>query len=485
VSLSDVGSERAILSAIFQHGEDALIDINDIISSKTFTIDSNQLLYTCLVEALQTNKSIDLTAVITTAERLKIADRIINSKQDREFIRSLLNFPIKLENVRGYARRLAKLELARKAQRKHKEAHDNLEGISGNESVDQILAISENAIFDLIQEINQSKEGQPQLISEDSDEILQDLIDNPVNMAGLPTPWPIYNTMIGGGLRRGGVNLIASRPGIGKSNLGKELALHFSLGFSTSIPTLILDTEMQKNDQLFRSLASLSDTEINLIETGRFGQDEETKKRVFEANEKLKNTKIFHEDVSGKLFEEILSIIRRWIVKEVKYDENGNTNDCLIIYDYFKLMSPDSMKDMQEYQALGFQISRLSDFSKEYNFPCMAFVQLNRDGNTKETNDILAQSDRLLWLAHSVAIFKPLTAVEEMNNNANRKMIILKARFGCGATQMEYGKDYINMRFEGNKGKIEELNLKSQEDINRTINEQGFAEDSNKQEKDN
>lgn len=473
MTLQDIGSERAVLAGIYQYGNDALIDVADLISSDTFTIESNQILFSCLEQALKDNKSIDLTAVITTAERMGLSERIIKDKTDVGYIRSLLNFPIKLENVRGYAKRLAKLEFARMAQAKHKEAHDELGRLKGSESIDEILAISENAIFDLIQDINKGKEDSPQLIADDSDELLQHLIDNPSDMAGLPTPWPCYNGVIGGGLRNGGVNLIAARPGVGKSNLGKELALHFAN--ILNMPVIILDTEMQKNDFLFRSLASMSNIPTEDIETGQFGQDEETKQKVLDTNQQLKQLKIHYKNIAGKAFEEVLSIIRRWVVKDVGYDENGNTNDCLVIYDYFKLMTPDSLENMQEYQAMGFQISRLSDFCKEYNFPCMAFVQVNRDGIRRETSDIISQSDRLLWLCHSAAVFKPKLAEERLDgDNSNRKLIILKSRFGPGMPDTD---NYINMIFEGEIAKITERGF--QEDMNRIlqIEDEGFEND--------
>lgn len=813
----DVGSEKAVLAGIYQYGNDALIDVSDIISSNSFSVEANQILYTCLEQALQDNQSIDLTAVMTTADRMGLTNRVFKDKNDIGYIRALFNFPIKLENVRGYAKRLAKLEFARKAQARHKEAHDELGRVKGSESIDEILAISEGTIFDLIQEINQGKDDQPQQIAENSDELLQHLIDNPCDMAGFPTPWPCYNTIIGGGLRKGGVNLIAARPKQGKmqptysgvvtpngwktmgdlkvgdyvctpfstnskithiidngtqpvyriyfshkeepngdyidcglehlfkvkhrrkkeyeilslkqilnfgnkklyeedyhrpkwfiplsepvqfekqdvdldpyimglllgdgsfrdcislttidkelkdalenyidnnywlrksgkmsyvitrgqtggksnkyrdiirkyglwnktshtkfipkqylyntiknrwkllqglmdtdgsangsnaaeystvskdlaigveelvhslgglchtrirttkcngkkfksyrlhikfndnskcfklkrkidncrkrqkpelkrsikdveylgnyhckcikieddrglyltdnytvthnSSCGKEVALHFTM--ELNVPVLFLDTEMVKNDHLFRSIASLSEVSLNDIETGKFGANETIKQKVLDANKQLKQIRFHHKVVAGKPFEEILSIIRRWIMKEVGYDDNGNVNNCLIIYDYFKLMNPDSLENMQEYQALGFQISRLSDFCKEYDFPCLAFVQVNRDGIKKETSDILAQSDRLLWLCHSASVFKTKEPEERMDDDSNRKMIVLETRFGPGMPDKD---NYINMQFDGEFSKITERGFQK-DNHELQIKQEGFEND--------
>ena len=49
--LCDVSSERAVLGGIIRYGENAYLDIADIIQEKTFTVDSNQIIYRCIALA--------------------------------------------------------------------------------------------------------------------------------------------------------------------------------------------------------------------------------------------------------------------------------------------------------------------------------------------------------------------------------------------------------------------------------------------------
>ena len=78
-----------------------------------------------------------------------------------------------------------------------------------------------------------------------------------------------------------------------------------------------------------------------------------------------------------------------------------------IWYEYLKLMSSSGItNNIQEYQALGFQITNLHNLAVKYDFPCLSFVQLNRDGITKESTDAVSGSDRLIWLCTSFSIFK-------------------------------------------------------------------------------
>jgi len=192
----------------------------------------------------------------------------------------------------------------------------------------------------------------------------------------------------------------------------------------------------------------------------------------------LKTLPFYHKSIAGKNFNEVLSIIRRWIVQEVGYS-GGRTKDCLIVYDYFKIMDQVELQDLQEYQAIGFQISRLTDFCKEYDFPCLAFVQVNRDGITKETSDIISQSDRLLWLCHSCTLLKRKSQEELLldgKQNGNMKLKTIECRFGPGM-EME---DYINLETSNGTFQVKELGTKLESEKNKAKNENGFdTEDMN------
>jgi len=451
IVLQDAAAERAILSSFIQHGKDAYYSVSDIIDISCFVDINNQFIYKCLSHILESDKTVDVPTILSSANDIGILEQINNTEQ-MTFIRSLFNMPVKKENARKHAIKIKKLQIGRLAQEKHRDAYSCLSEIDGTETIDEILSISEKPLLELSFSLNSHQEDRPIQIAEGGKELLEQLISNPVTNIGIPTPFPRYNKVIGGGLRNGGVNLIAARPKQGKTTIGKEVALH--VGGKLKIPTLFLDTEMVKDDQYFRSLASISKVPINRIETGQFGQNEIEKSRVFKADELLQSMFYKHKAIAGKSFDEIIAIIRRWILQDVGYNADGAVKPCLVIYDYFKIMNEDSMRGMEEYQALGFQISKLSDFCKLYQFPVLAFVQVNRDGVTKETSDIISGSDRLLWLCHSLSVWKRKTKeeIENDSENGNMKLIPLEARFG---SSLDEG-DYIHFTMDGEKSMLSE-----------------------------
>ena len=164
----------------------------------------------------------------------------------------------------------------------------------------------------------------------------------------------------------------------------------------------------------------------------------------------------------GENTESILNVIKRWVLQEVGVDENGRTNECLVVYDYLKLMSSTSItNNIQEYQALGFQITNLHNLAVKYDFACLAFVQLNRDGITKESTDAVSGSDRLIWLCTSFSIFKEKSAEEVAEDGpraGNRKLVPIVSRHGPG---MQDG-NYINLQMSGQHALLSELRTRDE-----------------------
>lgn len=462
----DTAAERAVLAGLCQHGSSALVDINDLIDIDSFSSDSNKIIYKCLTSALEKSDSIDIPLILSSATEFGLYEHI-TQKTEMDYIKSLFNFSVKLENVRKLAGKVKKLEIAKNIQSKLRTAYEDIGKVTGNESIDHILEIAESPIFDLSLELNKNDNARPQKIFENIEEYLDHLTENPIEMLGLSTGFAVYDDIIGGG-QRPGVNLIAARPANGKSSFAKQVALHMA---KKDRPTLVLDTEMNIEDQIHRSLATLTDVDTRFIETGKFGQMTD-RNQVYKTAKENKDIPFYYKNIAGKPFDEVISIIRRWLKLEVGEDENGNLNPCFIIYDYFKLMSAADLGNLAEYQALGFQISKLCDFCNLNKLPCLAFVQANRNALTKEDTDIISQSDRLLWLAGSVMYLRRKTAEEIAQDGpdaGNSVLITLKTRYGPGLPD----NDYINLYFDGKTSKFTEIGTKS-EILRRRENDTGF-----------
>ena len=815
--LCDPSAERAVLAGICNYGEDAYLDIADIIQDTTFTIDSNTIIYKCLkiICEREHKPSIDIATIFSTAEELGLA-HILTKKEEVQHLKAVMDFPVVLENVRKFAAKIRKLEIARLLRKQLELAQDKILDVNGNEPVGSILSIAEDTIFNFTSLLNDS-DNNPSSFGQNLDEYIQNLELNKIDQVGIPTGFPVYDQAIGGGLRKGTVNIIAARPKaqpltakiltpsgwklmrdievgdivvspgssqgttrvigiypqgikdayeftfsdgaktiackehywqikhrrwdnykvlsfdeiqenslnkslfesngrpkwqipltkettmnsvdhyidpyvmgcllgdgcvtqntimfstsdqeiidninlrlkdgfkfkkikgdnydwrlntnykinklreeliklnlfgknsytkfipqeyrytsisdrieilqglfdtdgcvdnsniieyttaskqladgvkdivlslgglctithknliykeknklyyrlfvkfnnissyfklfrkknscnprskpdlkrgllevryIGKlemqcikvdnpdglyvtddyivtHNTGKTL-LSDNIGFNVAqlgIPTLNMDTEMNKEDHIHRTLAMMSEIEINSIETGKFAESPDKKNKILQAVDKLKSLRMFHKSIAGKPFEDQLAIMRRWLVKEVGLNDDGTAKDCVIFYDYLKLMDSAGMsQDLKEYQVLGFMMTSLHNFAVRYKVPIVAFIQLNRDGITKESTDAASGSDRIIWLCSNFSIFKrktPEEIAEDGPENGNRKLVPLISRHGGGLDD----NDYINCYMKGWCAKITEGRTRLEIINNKGNKKDGFIVD--------
>lgn len=475
--LCDPSAERAVLAGICSYGDTAYLEVADIINESSFTIDSNQIIYKCLKHLCDNNSKIDVASIYSTANELGI-DSVLQKKSEAQHLRAIMDFPVSVDNVRKFGAKIRKLEIARLLRKQLELAKDKLLEVNGTEPVGSILGVAEDVIFNFTNLLNDNEES-PHHIADNLEEYIKELEENKIDQVGIPTGFPIYDQAIGGGLRKGTVNVIGARPKTGKTLLSDNMGYHIA---SQGIPVLNMDTEMAKEDHIHRVLAMMTETEINQIETGQFAETPSRAAKIYSAVDQLKNTKLFYKTIAGKPFEDQLSIMKRWLVKEVGLNDDGTAKDCVIFYDYLKLMDTAGMsQDLKEYQVLGFMMTQLHNFAVKYKVPIVAFIQLNRDGITKESTDSASGSDRIIWLCSNFTIFKRKSdeeIAEDGPNNGNRKLVPLIARHGGGLDD----NDYINCNMKGWCAKITEGKTRLELVNNTKSNDEGFIVDDNSDE---
>lgn len=475
--LNDPSAERAVLAGIFSYGESAYLEVSDIISESTFTIDSNVIIYKCLKHLCDKGSEIDIASVYSVAEELGVSS-ILNKKQEVQHLRAIVDFPVGFANLRKFAGKIRKLEITRLLRKQLELAQDRLLEVNGSETVGSILSIAEDTVFNFTNLLTDNDEA-PEHIANELEEYLKELEENPIDQVGIPTGFPIYDQAIGGGLRKGTVNVIGARPKTGKTLLSDNMGQYIA---SKGIPVLNMDTEMTKQDHIHRVLAMMTETEISDIETGKFADNPDKYNKLHKAAKELKQTKLYHKTIAGKPFEDQISIMKRWLVKEVGLNDDGTAKDCVIFYDYLKLMDTAGMsQDLKEYQVLGFMMTQLHNFAVKFKVPIVAFIQLNRDGITKESTDSASGSDRIIWLCSNFTIFKRKSdeeIAEDGATNGNRKLVPLIARHGGGLDD----NDYINCHMKGWCAKITEGKTRLELVNNTQDKDEGFVVDENDEE---
>lgn len=474
VVLENLAVERAVLAGICQYGDEVYLELKDIVSTDTFSHELNQVIFSCIEDIFNKDKSVEYITILESAHNLGVYE-LISKETEMKFIRSLFNFPLAKDNILKFVAKLAKLKLARDIKKTLSSCDVQIGKVTGDEDVSDIIGIVENPVMELTTQAYKEHANNTVMVGDKIDDYISYLENNQTDYLGIPTGMSRFDEAVGGGLRRKSITLIAARTGVGKSVIATNVAIHVAMAYN--IPVLYLDTEMDLSDQRNRMLANLSGVEINQIAKGKFARSLMEKSKVYEGAKLLRNIPYHYISIAGQPFDNILNIAKRWIHQHVGVDENGKTKDCLIIYDYFKLMSSAGLSAaMQEYQALGFQITKMHDFCVKYDIPCLSFVQLNRENE-------VAQSDRLLWLATTVAKFEPKSDEEIADDgeaNGNRKLVLIKARHGTG---LEHG-DYINLVMNGKFARLKEWYTRNElkSGVANVENEDSIFEQENQQE---
>ena len=455
MKLSDIGAERAVLAAIANYGLEAYVEVMDVITASTFTDPNNQLIYSCLEKIAITEGVADIPSIISAATSLGV-EEAVSTQSNLGYISDLMQYPVDKRNIIRFALQMKKFEFARNSKRVTKSIDKNIDNISGEETFDEIVGMIENPLMNFLREDEHGEK--PQMIGEGVDEYLNFVIENQCDQLGLSSGFPNYDAVLGGGHRRACVDVISARPGVGKSVISDNIAIHNT---RSGIPVLMVDTEMKVDDHYNRVLANMSGVPQDEIATGRFAEDEEKYNAVKRAAKELKDMPYTYECAAGKPWENILNTIKRWVLQEVGTDEDGRTNDCLVIVDYLKLMSAGGIVDIKEFQALGFQIQELHNLAVKYDISCVCLTQLNRDGITQETTASVSGSDRIIWFCTSFSMLKeksPDELAEDGPRGGNRKLVTLKARHG----PRTLNGNYINFRFEGEYARLTELHTRDQ-----------------------
>ncbi len=472
--LNDVAAENGILAGLIRYGNDAYADVGGIISEDSFVHGHNSTIYKCIKKLLEEDSSIgvDIPSIYSAAKGLGL-EFVFKKKDQIDHLNSLLSLPVNRSNLEKFAKKLRKFEVARLQIEQLKEAQDKLLTLTGDETISQILSIPEDAIFNFQALLNQDTSG-PTLLLKDMAGYVDEKAENPKEQMGISSGLKYWDAAIGGGLRGSTVNMIAARPKQGKSILAARIGTYIAKDLN--LPALYLDTEMQDYDQKDRILSMTSGVDLHDIETGKYAKNSFKYNKVREIAQNICKAPFYYKSIAGVGTEDIIATIRRWLIKEVGLNQDGTAKQCVIIYDYLKIMDmADIRGDIKEHQLIGYMLMSLHNLTRKYDVPAVVFSQLNRDGIDKEDTSGAAMSDRITWFCSNFSILKRKTDEEFAEDGpllGNKKLIPVICRHGG---EMNYG-EYICLNFEGSKMRFTELGLNT---TLRKQNNQTKSEDVN------
>lgn len=458
--MQDIAAERGVLSGVAKFGIDAFDDICDMVGPDTFSDPDNQLLWAAFDDLCRNHnaKTIQFPDLCSAFNRLRLGEL---SKENVQYFRALNNTPVVIEGVRRHAATIRKLEIARKLDNQLDIAKSNLKDVRGDEPIDKILSMAENPIFDFTSLLSNTQFQGVRRMGDGARSYLEHVMDNPRELMGISTGFKRFDMAIGGGLRRGSVDIVGARQKTGKTQFVDNVGVNIA---KQKIHVLNVDTEMDWEEHVHRIAANMAGVAVYDIETGRVTHRPQDRQRVLEMADKLNEYPYDYLCVRDMPFQEILSHMRRWVTRTVGLGPDGKANPCVIIYDYLKLMSAQEIaRNMQEYQMLGFVSSSLKNFMGRYGIGCLCFSQLNREGINGEDSGVMRGADRILDVCTSFSIYKWKSDTERAGARPEHRIYThkLKSVFTRHGEGLDPD-DYINMESQYKFGRIVEGPLRSE-----------------------
>lgn len=425
--------EKQVIGGLIKYQE-AYSEVAAFLGEEDFAYDINRNIYALIKHALNNKETIDKTILTSRLRNLGITTKENIDPYDYLDALSLIQVTPKslIQGVKDLKKVTKRREYVEVADQIKKQM---IKG--GNMSFDEINNYVDKALYAKMNNWHTASDSVD--LFESMQTRVEELGNNPVSDMGLQTPYPYYNKRYGG-FRNGNVYVFASRPKQGKTSFLDSTAFHMAntmkneKGELVKIPTLILDTEMQSDEIQERVLAMLSGVPVWYITTGNWRKVPEYTIKIREAWKVINRDKykLHHEYVINTPIEQVVSKIKRWY-----YTKVGRGNQCMIIYDYIKITGEGVSEYNKEHQVIGEKVNTLKELvGKEVTAPLVSAVQINRSGdNRREAKDdasVIALSDRVLWFASQVSIFRRKTPEEiqlETERFGTHKLINLESRW--------------------------------------------------------
>ncbi len=452
--LQAIGAERAVLSILMKQ-PDSLFLVDDVLSVEDFTNTGNALIYGLMRDIIidDPDVKLDQYILISKAEEQGMSD-FLTATQNGELIEALdaTKDSMNPASIGKHVMAIKTASIKRTMIGTFDYLKDDIENFQGTPIELQ------NMIEDKVHKtINYLDSGGDEIedLTESFEEAIEDFADGNF-VQSIDIGFPRWQRDCGG-IRNGTVTGIFARAKAGKSQIAAYAGMKVAIDGNElhgKLPVLYLDSELQLRDQQMRICGMMTGISYERIESGAWKSNPDEIELLKNAFEEIKGAPFYYKNIAGRSIHHVIPVIRKFVQKYVTRGE-GHTPKCLIIYDYIKLMSAKDLKNVAEWQMLGFLICALHDLAVQLNIPILVFGQLNREALKVDSVATIGGSDRISHNLDSLTLFRKKRPEEielDGTQRGNHLMKVALARRGPGN---DYD-DWINFHFDKGSGQFRE-----------------------------
>ena len=350
-------AEQAVIGSMLIDPE-CIPDVIDVLKVDEFYSQINKDIFETLYSMFTYGLTVD---PVTLIDRMKV--RGVFSDNTEEYIKGIVELTPTSANVREYASIVKDRALLRRLG----EAADSISEMvyEGSGEADSVLEAAERQIYALRSGRNIGHLLPVSTVVQTVFQQLNEAAESGSSIPGIPTGLPdLDNVTLG--LNKGELIIIAARPGMGKTSIALNIALHAAMNEKKTVA--IFSLEMSREQLVTRLLSRAALVPSKNLLTGRLS--EQQWKDIATAAQALSETDIRIDDNSAITVADISAQCRRLS----KVD--------LVVIDYLQLMSSSgsgrSWSNESRTQAVS-DISRMMKImAKELNVPVICLSQLSR-----------------------------------------------------------------------------------------------------------
>lgn len=240
----------------------------------------------------------------------------------------------------------------------------------------------------------------------------------------VPTGYFELDAVLGGGLQKGNVGLLAAHTGAGKTTFSTAMAVQAAI---QGYKVLQIVFEESEKDIIKKQYACLTKDYVSNMSRKRISEQTKAEVRkwmpIVSKNmliKRLQNTKTTWEEVENFIFNLIM----------VK-----NFNPDIIFIDYFDCLKHSTDMRLTPVQAATRCIKKVDDFAKTHKYAIWVMQQTNRQGAQAATKgDVEGNIQGAFAVQQTTAVNMYLTKSEEEKSTNKATLTLKKNRQGCLCT---------------------------------------------------
>ena len=438
-------AEMALLGC-FLMDNDIVVEMLEKLTEDDFYQESHKYVFSAMLKVFNERNPVDL---VTVSDKLD-SEGTLEKAGGIVYLTELAQITPSAANYQSYYDIVKRDSMHRKLIRASRQI---IETSMGSSDAEKALAFAEKNIYDISKETERSA-----LLSMAEGDVVDSVIRkfellqaDPNALEGVKSGYKRLDRMTHG-LEPGALIVVAARPGMGKTSLAMNLVENISLRSGKT--SAVFSLEMTRQEITQRLICSYSNVSNTKAMQGKL--EAKDWRKLMQAADKLKKSKIFIDDSSQVTPAQILSKCRRL---------KATHGLDFVMIDYIQLMTSgdDKKKSSENRTQEVASITRdLKIMAKELHIPVVALSQLRRYQNKepqlsdlRESGAIEQDANIVIFINNPYEMATPEEQASGKYTPDGAELIIAKNRNG------EQGR--ISMKFIGECTKFVEVDDQNKE----------------------